>query len=219
MPLDLALVDGEICYANGEYEAAYNKLLEAAQLSKDSALVSRSYILAAQCCQQLGVSWIDREIRVLEDAINRVGVENGIVVQMLSEAYIRQYTTSSAQNTEALERADEYLSQLISRGYQTYAILQNHAVVLQYLGKYDEAETCLKEMLDIYPNNYRVPMRLAILYIDREGQKPVEERDYAEFGQYLEKARSLYKNSASQDSEMLRLEDFAAQLSDFGWEY
>ena len=219
MPLELALVDGEICYANGEYEAAYTRLIETAQLATDSTLISRSYILAAQCCQQLGSAWLEREVALLENAVSKVGIENGIIVQMLSEAYIRQYTVSNGQNVTALERAHGNLTQLISRGYVTYAIMQNNAVVLQYLGRYDEAELCLKEMLDDYPNNYRVPMRLAMLYIDREGKKAINERDYTEFGQYLAKARTLYKNSAVQDSEMIRLEDLAAQLKEYGWEY
>lgn len=219
MPIELALVEGEICYANGEYETAYTKLLETAQLAADSTLISRSYILAAQCCQQLGSSWLEREIQLLENAVGKVGIENSIIVQMLSEAYIRQYTVSDGRNVAALERAHENLTQLISRGYVTFAIMQNHAVVLQYLERYDEAEQCLKEMLDDYPNNYRVPMRLAILYIDRESKKAVDDRDYTEFGQYLTKARTLYQNSAAQDSEMIRLEDLAAQLKEYGWEY
>ncbi|MBE6658123.1 MAG: tetratricopeptide repeat protein [Ruminococcaceae bacterium] len=218
-PLDLALVEGEIRFASGEYEAALDKLMDAAALSGDTALVSRSYILAAQCCQKLGAGWIAREIELLEEAVDRVGMENSIILQMLSEVYMRQYSAADGGDKSSLERALACVEQLVGRGYTTYTILQNRAVLLQYLERYDEAETVLKQLAEDYPNNYRVPMRLAMLIVDREGKKPSASRDYSVFGVYLEEARRLYKINNVQDSEMLRLEDIAAQLSEFGWDY
>lgn len=218
-PLDLALVEGEIYFASGEYEVALKKLSDAAKLSDEIALVSRSYILAAQCCQKLGSDWITHEIELLEEAADRVGMENGVVLQMLSETYMRQYSSADGGDKSSLERALNCVEQLVGRGYITFTILQNRAVLLQYLERYDEAEAELLSMAEDYPNNYRVPMRLAMLVVDREGKKPSSSRDYSTFGAYLEEARRLYEINTVQDSEMLRLEDIASQLTEFGWDY
>ncbi len=217
-PLDLALVVGEINYAAGMYAEAYASLADAASTASDPTLISRCCILAAQACQKLGADWLDSEIAVLEGASNRLGSENSILLQMLSEAYLRQYNVNP-HDTTSLENAYHCLDLLITRGYRTFTIEQNTAVVLQYLGRLEEAEQALLSMQENYPDNYRIPMRLALLCADREGQKTVNERDYTAFGTYLARARALYNGAVMQDSEMLRLEDIAQQLESLGWRF
>lgn len=216
---DVSLVQGEIHYAYGQYELAYESLRAAAEDTTDPTLMSRCYTMAAQCCQQLGSGWIDREVELLELASSRLGAGNSLVLQMLSESYLRKSAQPDADAAAYYEKALTCLQQLTDRGYKTFTISQNMAVTLQYLDRFEEAEQILAQMIQDYPSDYRVPMRLALLCADREGEKAASGRDYTAFGTYLEQARKLYQNAGIQDGEMLQLEDLAQQLTAAGWTY
>ena len=75
-----------------------------------------------------------------------------------------------------------------------------------------EAEELLLQLQTDYPQDYRPPMRLALLYADREGTKPLESRSYDQFEAAYQQAQSLYSTSAAPDSDMVRLQELAAQL-------
>lgn len=216
---DVALVEGEIQYAYGQYEQAYENLVAAAGSTEDTALMGRSYLLAAKCCQQLGSDWTDIQIQMLETASGRMGTGNSLILQQLSEAYLAKSSQSGADSRECYEKALNCLQQLIDRGISTFVVRRNAAVTLQYLDRFQEAEQILTAMLTDFPSDYRVPMLLALLCADQEGMKDTQDRDYSAFGDYWQEAQRLYQNAAVQDSEMLRLEDLAQQLKDLGWEF
>lgn len=214
---DLSLAQGEIQYAYGEYEQAYQNLLAAAESSGDAALMGRCYLLAAQCCQQLGADWTDTQIQMLETASVRMGTSNSLVLQQLSEAYLVKggQLGATAEGTAYYEKALDCLQQLLARGVSTFAVRQNTAVTLQYLDRFDEAEQMLIPMLTDFPADYRVPMQLALLCADRERAK-TDAADYTAFGEYYRQAQQLYQSAAAQDGQMLQLEEIAGQLTDLG---
>lgn len=216
---DVALVEGEIQYAYGQYEQAYDNLVAAAEAAQDSALMGRSYLLAAKCCQQLGGEWVDTLIGMLEKASTRMGTDNSLILQQLAEAYLSKSAQTGADSHSCYESALSCLQQLMDRGYTSFEIRKNAAVTLQYLDRFDEAEQILLPMLTDFPSDYRVNMQLALLCADREGTKDTGSRDYTAFGTYWQEAQRLYKNAAVQDSEMLRLEQIAQQLHDLGWDF
>ena len=112
------------------------------------------------------------------------------------------------------------MQQLLDRGYATFAIRQNQAVVLEYLNRYAEAEEVLTAMLRDFPQDYRVPMRLALLYVDEASANDddVARRVlYAQAAEQYAAADALYEAAAEQDSEMLRLQELMAQLQAAGW--
>lgn len=217
----LAMVQGEIDFAYGDYETAFDNLSQAAELATDNTVASRCYIQAARCCQQLGAGWLDTEIALLENACSHLdAATSSVPLQMLSEAYISKAAQPNTDTAACYNQALGCLEQLLSRGYATFAIRQNQAVVLEYLDRYDEAETVLTGMLEDFPNDYRVPMRLALLYADEAGElsDDTERRAlYQRVATYAQSARQLYDSAATQDSEMLRLEDLVAQLQNAGW--
>ena len=100
----------------------------------------------------------------------------------------------------------------MARGQATFAVRQNAALVLEYLNRFEEAEELLLQLQTDYPQDYRPPMRLALLYADREGTKPLESRSYDQFEAAYQQAQSLYSTSAAPDSDMVRLQELAAQL-------
>lgn len=219
--VDLALAQGEIQYAFGEYEDAYTNLLRAAEQTQDSALMGRCYLLAAQCCQRLGASWTDTQIQMLESASARMGVANGPVLGQLAQAYLAKGSAAGAGTDvrACYEAALGCLQQLIDRGTATFDVRYNAAAALQYLDRYDEAEQLLTQLLTDFPADYRVPMQLALLCAAREGNKDASARDYVSFGGYWRKAQQLYHNAAAQDAQMVQLEELAGQLEALGWQF
>lgn len=216
----LSMVQGEIEYAYGSYEAAYEHLSRAADLAADTATASRCYIQAANCCRQLGAGWLDTQIELLQTAVSRLdAAANSVPLQMLSEAYISKAAQPNADPAACYEQALACLQQLLDRGYATFAIRQNQAVVLEYLDRFDEAQTVLNGMLTDFPYDYRVPMRLALLYADQAGEQSSDADRralYAQAAAQYEAAAALY-DSNTQDGEMLRLSDLIAQLQAAGW--
>ena len=216
----LARVQGEIDYANGDYETAYESLSRAASLS-EGASAARCYIQAANCCPQLGTGWVGTEIQLLQTAVTRLDAANSsILLQMLAEAYISQGAQPGVDTAACYEQALACLQQLLDRGYATFAIRQNQAVVLEYLNRYAEAEEVLTAMLRDFPQDYRVPMRLALLYVDEASANDDDAARrvlYAQAAEQYAAADALYEAAAEQDSEMLRLQELMAQLQAAGW--
>ena len=217
----LSMVRGEIDYAYGNYETAYESLSRAASLTQDGTTAARCYIQAANCCRQLGAGWLDTEIQLLETAAGRLDAANSsIPIQMLSEAYVSKASQQGADANALYEKALACLQQLLDRGYSTFAIRQNQAMVLEYLDRFAEAETVLNAMLSDFPYDYRVPMRLAFLYADEAGSAAddaTRQTLYARVAQQYQAAAGLYDADTQQDGEMLRLEDLIAQLQAAGW--
>ncbi len=213
---DLALTRGEITYADGQYDQALTYLLEAAQEADDPAVMGRAYIQAANCCMALGET--DQEIALLEEACSRLGAaSNSLQTQMLAEALLRKVSEEPERSQELYQQALELLQGLLERGFATFTVEQNTAVVLQVLDRYEEAESLLLEMEQRYPADYRVAMRLALLYGDWEGSLAVNQRDYSKMAASWQRARQLYEAAGVQDSEMLRLEEMVKQLEQLGW--
>lgn len=212
-PGDVELVAGEIAYAAGDYQQALELLSQASQLSEDHTVISRASIQAAQCCRQLGDDWIDQEVELLQNASRRLNAsENGAQLQLLAETLIRLGGLDSSRREESYEQALSCLEELMARGQATFAVRQNAALVLEYLNRFEEAEELLLQLQTDYPQDYRPPMRLALLYADREGTKPLESRSYDQFEAAYQQAQSLYSTSAAPDSDMVRLQELAAQL-------
>ena len=190
-------------------------------MTQDSTAAARCYIQAARCCRQLGAAWLDTEAALLETACSRLDASaNGVLLQMLSETYISQGAQPGADTTACYEKALNCLEQLLARGYVSFAVRQNQAVVLEYLDRFDEAEAALTGMLADYPYDYRVPMRLAMLYLDMAGERTddgARQTLYTQAAQQYEAAQQLYASASVQDSEMLRLADMMTQLQAAGW--
>ena len=212
-PGDTELAAGEIAYAAGDYQLALDQLSQAASLSEDHTVISRASIQAAQCCRRLGDGWIDQEVSLLEEAVRRLDTsENGAHLQLLSETLIRLAGLDESRRQASYEEALSCLEELINRGQATFAVRQNAALVLEYLDRFDEAEALLLQLQQDFPQDYRPPMRLALLYADWEGTKAPELRSYDAFASACQKAMDLYSSASAPDSEMTRLQELAAQL-------
>lgn len=209
---DTELVSGEIAYAEGSYAEALELLAHAAQVSENHVVILRAAVQAAQCCRQLDGGQTNREVEILTNATQRLNAsENSSLIQLQAEALMRLAVQNPDSSQTSYEQALACLTTLIDRGQATFAVRQNAALVLEYLDRFQEAEAMLLQLAADYPQDYRPPMRLALLYSDWEGTKPLEERNYDQFRSNCEQARQLYSGSTP-DSEMVWLENIAAQL-------
>jgi tetratricopeptide (TPR) repeat protein len=92
------------------------------------------------------------------------------------------------------------------------AVRLNTALVLEYLGRYGEAESVLLKLAEDMPKDYMPRMRLALLYARVEGEKPAAQRNYQQVMAYHEQAEKLYTGTGAPDSEMLQLRELVYQL-------
>ena len=200
---DVLLVEGELCYAGGEYEEALEPLLQLTR-SRDAALSGRSYLLAAQCLRHLGE--LDREIALLEEAGAALDVSASAAhTQLLAEAYLqRGAAESSAQD---FERAYALCSSLMERGAAALSVRLNAGLALQYLGRTGEALSVVQSAVADYPNDYRGYARLALLYLDPQVS------DYGKAEEAYEQAQTLYRGAGVQDSEMAYLESLMGEFA------
>jgi len=98
--------------------------------------------------------------------------------------------------------------------------LQNLAILYQNNGDLGKAAGLLDFMADLFPNDYRVPMRQAYLEAERQSKIENESRDYALTAQYYDKAARMYGanvNPGEADPEMQQLDYLIEELKANGW--
>jgi hypothetical protein len=75
-------------------------------------------------------------------------------------------------------------------------------------------------MADLFPADYRVPMRQAYLEAERQSKIKNESRDYSLVKRYYDSAAKLYKSNVKpgeSDPEMQQLDSIIQQLRDNKW--
>ena len=78
----------------------------------------------------------------------------------------------------------------------------------------------LEKMADLFPGDYRVPMRRAFLEADRQSNIENESRDYALTKEYYEQAAAMYQETVKPgetDAQMQQLESIMEQLRANRW--
>lgn len=209
-PGDSELAAGEIAYAAGRFEDGVGLLEQAMQLSSDHTVISRASLQSAQCCQQLGSGWIQKEIELLENAVNRLNTaENGVQLEAMAEALFRLASARPEEREACYKQALVCLEELMNRGNPTFAVRQNAALALEYLDRFQEAENILIELEADYPRDYRPPMRLALLYADWQSISGQDESQ--RFVEQYELAQSLYSSASLPDSDMEYLRELAGR--------
>jgi tetratricopeptide (TPR) repeat protein len=84
----------------------------------------------------------------------------------------------------------------------------------------DKALEIMTLAADLYPEDYRIPMRQAEYCMIIQGSLLEDERDYSKVLEYYEKAKTIYdkvKVSGDSDDEMQRLENDIEELYALGW--
>ncbi len=211
------MAQGEIAHVSGQYEEAAACLLQTIASTSDMQMKRRAVLLCADVYKTMGNEAVDREIELLEQYRSQFE-ESGYLVmtERLAEAYTRKAQTREAIADECYEKALMLFQSIYDRGYVTYQLQQNMAILYENMDCFDEAEQLLLKMAEEYPNRYEVYKRLAYLEADRQQMAENIERDYTKMQEYYEIAKEKYSGKEL-DAEMSMLDRMMQELKDGGW--
>ncbi|WP_342046078.1 protein kinase domain-containing protein [Bacillus sp. OTU530] len=213
-------VTGEIQIAQSNYNDALNSFKEALGASDDETIKYKSFIALANLYKhfqkELNDDNVNQRIAVLEKASHELKNKNDVIItELLAEAY-HDKAVYEGNNRDLFVKSIEKFQFLLDRGYQRPYIYLNIAIIYQLMQEYSESEKVLLKMIELYPNNYTGYVQLALLYIEIENQKPVDDRNYDKVVKYYELAT---KNSpdGTNTPEIVRLHKLIVELREKGW--
>lgn len=206
----LSLLSGEIAVAKREYGSAIAHFENAIAQTGDDYLRYRAYHASDEIYKALGQP--ERSAELLEGSLNRIPL-NYVqeMTERLADAYIKNGD---------YDNAIVLFEQLLEGGVPQYHLLEGLAIMLQRMGEFDRAESVLAQMADLFPDDYRVPMRKAYLEAEIQSHVANEERDYTLTKQYFDYAYEMYIQNAKPgeaDPEMRQLELIIEQLRANMW--
>ena len=206
----LNLLNGEINFAKQDYNNALDGFGNVISLTNDDYLRYRAYHTSDEIYKLLGQPELSASL--LSDSLNRIPLNRvSEMAERLADAYVRN---GDYYNAIAMF---EKLSEV---GAPQFHILQGLAILLQNVGEYERSASILIQMADLFPADFRVPMRQAYLEADRQSKIANESRDYALTKQYYDSAVKLYAEyirTGESDPEMQQLELLIEQLRANEW--
>lgn len=211
------MVQGEIANVKGQYKIAVDCLRKTIETTADMQMKKRAILLCADVYKTMGNSAVDDEIALLELYVSQFeGNGNLVMTEILAEAYARKAQVNTAQSEKCYEKALDLFLSIYDSGYITYQLQENIAILYENMQRFDDAETMLLNMSEIYPERYEVYKRLAFLEADRQQEKDNIDRDYVQMQIYYEKAKEKYSDK-EQDAEMDMLDIMMQEIREGGW--
>lgn len=206
----IELINGEISMTNRDYDKAQQYFEDVISNTNDDAVRYRAYISLDDVFKIINKP--ELSAKLLNDAQNDVPLNyRAIIKSRLADAYIR------AGNNEG---AIGIYQQLSDDGVISFDAMQNWVILLENSKDYDSAAQLLEKMAQDFPQDYRVPMRQALLEADRQSSLSIEQKDYQLTKQYFDEALKLYNTDAlhnSQDEEMEQLKQLIETLKANNW--
>lgn len=211
----------EIALAEENYQEAFSILEDVIHKTNSREIKSRAFLLYADGLGNTG----DREkkIKILEDAVKEVEDSyKNTVKRKLGAAYLEEVERQQEESIRLkyCEKAIQCYANLVQNQSATWNDQMNLAILYQLQESFIKSREVLLDMLELYPGDYRIPMRLALLVCVEEGKKEPEHRDYGQVEKYYHKAEKLYerkKNSGEGDENMKNLKNIIEQLYEGGW--
>lgn len=206
----LNLLEGEINLAEQEYVEALDRFDKVISLTNDDYLRYRAYHAVDEIYRLLGKP--ECSVELLTDAISQIPLNR--VPEMrerLADAYVK---------SGDYDKAIAIFEIILENGTPQFHIMQDLAILYQNDDKFEQASIVLNQMVDLYPNDFRVPMRQAFLEADIQSKKANEERDYSKTKVYYDNALKLYTlgiRDGEADPEMQQLELLMEQLRANEW--
>ena len=207
----LNLLNGEIAFAKREYDNSAKYLALTIELTTDDYVRYRAYHTSDEIFKLTGRP--ELSVAMLNDAINKIPLNRiSEVTLRLADAYIK---------TGDYESAIILFEQIAERNAPQFYVMQNLAILLHNTGELERASDILFDMADLFPSDYRIPMRQAYLEADKQSRTENNQRDYTLTKQYYETAVLLYQNysgaAADSDPEMQELDILMEQLRLHNW--
>ena len=216
----LNLVRGEIAGADQNYNDAIDDYLKVLEQSDDEDIVARAGILCARAYAELDD--YDNADLILTDVFKRVSGRWTVRVMREKAQICLKYLEKSSVEDKAkwLSKADECYTYLLDHSQAIVSDYINLSYIKNMNGETDKALDIMTLAADLYPEDYRIPMRQAEYSMILQSSLSEDERDYSKVLEYYEKAKTMYdkvKVSGDSDDEMQRLEDDIEELYALGW--
>lgn len=206
----LNLSSGEIYLARQEYDNALDNFRKVISLSNDDYLRYRAYHASDEVYKLLGQP--ENSVALLSGSLNHIPIDRiPEMTERLADAYVKNGD---------FESAITLFEKLSGSGAPQFHIMQDLAILLQNIGEFDRAASILNQMSEIFPNDYRVPMRQAYLEADRQSMIVNEKRDYTLTKHFYDNATKLYNENTKpgeNDAEMQQLDLLIEQLRVNKW--
>ncbi|MBR5969764.1 MAG: protein kinase [Lachnospiraceae bacterium] len=217
----MALVRGEIASGEQRFREAISDFRYCIDHTDDDYVRLRAYVLGAEVYDAMvpGVETLKEQESFLEQALTALPHEHSIIVlEKLITTEMNLYEDWGV--TENADDVIEHLNMVISNGWDSLITYNNLVRYYENLEQYDKSmETCIT-MEQQYPDRYETYKRRARLEIRIQKTLQENDRDYAQFYQYYEKACELYdeaKASGRTDGEMSELEKEFTDVNEKGW--
>lgn len=217
----ICLVKAEIALAENQGQEAIAWFEKSLSMTENEYLRSRAYLLCGRAYRQLGD--YQGEVRILEEARGRVEADKvPAVTRALAAAYMRYVNQLPAGNekTQYVRKAADCYLTLVGGLQYTFNDQMNLAICYEMQGVYDKEQEVLNQMQSMYPTDYRVYMRQALMHLSVEAGKPEQSRNYANVKMYYDLAEQYYasvRNSGATDNNMQYLEQKIIELRQKGW--
>ena len=206
----LHLLRGEISFAKREYDNALDGLGKVIALTDDAYLRYRACHTSDEIYKLLGQP--ELSVSLLTDALNRIPLNRvPEMTERLADAYVKCCD---------YDHAIAVFEKLSEGGVPQFHIMQGLAILLQNVGEFERSAAVLHQMDDVFPNDFRVPMRQAYLEADIQSTIANESRDYARTKQYYDAAVKMYTENVrpgEADPEMQQLTVLMEQLRANKW--
>lgn len=224
------LIRGEIELERGNLTGALEHLSQCIDAAGDDYMKMRAALVLSELydvrkeellstADEEYLSVLKSQIALLEEMILSIAQE---YTPALRERLVQAYLDASAytEDPEYDRLAADTLEGLVSLNWDSYSTHNNLAILYQKLDEHGKAAEELNRMLEDYGEDYNIYKRFAFLELDIQSEKANEERDYAQFLAYYERAKELYDESSGSnrtDAEMTVLDDAVASLQRGGW--
>jgi len=206
----LNLLRGEIAFAKQDYNDAVDYFGKVITLTVDDYVRYRAYQTSDEIYKLTGQP--ERSVDLLETSMNQIPLNRvPEITERLGDAYVK---------SGDYDNAIILFERLTESGVPQFHVMQNLAILYQKKGDFEHAAVVLSEMTDIFPNDYRVPMRQAYLEADRQTIIENINRNYALTKQYYDTAIRLYNENVKpgeSDPEMQQLAYLIEQLRANKW--
>lgn len=206
----LNLLNAEISFAKGEYNSAIDNFDKVISLTNDDYLRYRAYHASDEIYKLTGQP--ERSVELLSDSLKRIPLNRvPEITERLADAYVKSGDYDSAV---------AIFEQLTQSSVPQFHLHHGLAILLQNIGEFDRAASVLSQMDDLFPKDYRVPMRRAYLEADIQSKVANESRNYALTKQYYDSAVRLYNENlrpVESDPEMEQLDLLIEQLRINKW--
>ena len=195
--IDQGLEEDSVYYVKGEIENNLNNKENALQefqnclnVSDDDYVRMRAYMMMSKIYESENNMEANRNI-LLEGKTSLPVSQQILLLERLAQADIN-LAESSGDESYYLEAIDVF-KEIIDQNWGTYETYDNLAVLYQKLGNSEEVLNTLQQMVTLYGEDYNILKRYAFLEIAKQESLSNEQRDYASFADYYERATQMYE--------------------------